>query len=58
MNDPLNMYNKPSPLSINTLTEYQKNTVKGYLIDSNNKLFEVFPSFSLSIWNLTQILEY
>ena len=57
MNDPLNMYNKPSPLSINTLTEYQKNTVKGYLIDSNNKLFEVFPSFSLSIWNLTQILE-
>ena len=46
MDNPLNMCNKPSPLSINTLTECQKNTVKGHLIDSNNKLFGVFPSFS------------
>jgi len=46
MDNPLNTYNKPSPLSINILTECQKNTVKGYLIDSNNKLFGVFPLFS------------
>jgi len=46
MDNPLNMHNKPSPLSINTLTECQKNTIKGHLIDSNNKLFGVFPSFS------------
>jgi len=46
MDSPLNLCNKPSPLSINTLTECQKNTVKGYLIDSYNKLFGVFPSFS------------
>jgi len=46
MDEPLNMHNKPSPLSINTLTEYQKNTIKGHLIDSNNKLFGVFPLFS------------
>ena len=46
MDDPLNTYSKPSPLSINMLTEYQKNTVKGHLIDLNNKLFGVFPLFS------------
>jgi len=46
MDDPLNSCNKPHPLSINTLTEHQKNTVKGYLIDLNNKLFGVFSSFS------------
>ena len=46
MDDSLNTCNKLSPLSINMLTECQKNTVKGYLIDSNNKLFGVFPSFS------------
>jgi len=46
MDDPLNLHNKPPPLSINTLTEHQKNTIKGHLIDSNNKLFGVFPSFS------------
>ena len=46
MDDPLNTHNKPFPLSINMLTERQKNTVKEHLIDSNNKLFGVFPSFS------------
>ena len=46
MDDPFNTHNKPSLLLINTLTECQKNTVKGHLIDSNNKLFGVFPSFS------------
>ena len=46
IDDPLNTHNKPSPLSINMLTECQKNTVKEYLINSNNKLFGVFSSFS------------
>ena len=45
MDDPLNICNKPSPLFINILTECQKNTIKGHLINSNNKLFGVFPSF-------------
>ena len=45
MDDPLNICNKPSPLFINILTECQKNTIKGHLINSNNKLFGVFPLF-------------
>ena len=46
MDDPLNLCNKPHPLSINMLTEHQTNTIKEHLINSNNKLFGVFPSFS------------
>jgi len=46
MDDLLNSCNKPHSLSINMLTEHQKNTVKGHLIDLNNKLFGVFPLFS------------
>jgi len=46
MDDPSNLHIKPIPHSINTLTNHQKTIVKGYLINSNNKLFEVFPSFS------------
>ena len=34
------------PHSINSLTDRQKASVKGHLIDSNNKLYRVFPSFS------------
>ena len=37
---------KPFPHSINTLTDCQKNSVKGHLIDSYNKLHGIFPSFS------------
>ena len=37
---------KPFPHSINTLTDRQKNSVKGHLIDSYNKLHRIFPSFS------------
>ena len=37
---------KLSPYSINTLTSYQKTITKGYLIDSNDKLYGVFPAFS------------
>ena len=46
MHDPHNAHNKPTPHSINTLTKHQKTIVKGHLIDSNNKLFGIFPSFS------------
>jgi len=46
MDDPLNLHIKPSPHSINILTEHQKSITKGHLIDSNNKLFGIFLSFS------------
>ena len=46
MDDPSNSHFKPIPHSINTLTNCQKTIVKGHLIDSNNKLFGVFPLFS------------
>jgi len=46
MDDPFNSHIKPIPHSINTLTNCQKTIVKGHLIDSNNKLLGVFPSFS------------
>ena len=32
--------------SINTLTNQQRNIAKGHLIDSNNKVYGIFPSFS------------
>jgi len=41
-----NTYTKPSPHSINILTDRQKNSVKGHLIDSYNKLHGIFPLFS------------
>jgi len=37
---------KPSPHSINMLTDCQKNSVKEHLIDSYNRLYRIFPSFS------------
>ena len=40
-----NTYTKPSPHSINMLTDHQKNSVKGHLIDSYNKLYGIFLSF-------------
>ena len=46
MNDPSNSHFKPIPHSINTLTNRQKTIVKGHLINSNNRLFGVFPLFS------------
>jgi len=46
MDDPLNSHIKPSPHSINTLTECQKSITRGHLINSNNKLFGIFLSFS------------
>ena len=46
MNDPLSIHYKPPPHSINSLNDHQKNFVKEHLMDSNNKLYGVFPSFS------------
>ena len=46
MDEPHNVHNKPTPHSINMLTKCQKTIIKGHLIDSNNKLFGIFPSFS------------
>ena len=37
---------KPSSYSINILTDLQKNSVKGHLINLYNKLHGIFPSFS------------
>jgi len=37
---------KLSPYSINSLTSRQKTITKGHLIDSNDKLYGVFPAFS------------
>ena len=42
----LNTHHKSSPHSINTLTDCQKISIKGHFMDSNNKLYGVFPSFS------------
>ena len=36
-----------SPYSINSLTSCQKTITKGYLIDSNDKIYGVFSAFSL-----------
>jgi len=47
MDDLLNTCYKPPPHSINTLTDRQKISVKGHLMDSNNKPYGVFPSFFL-----------
>ena len=46
MVDLSNSPTKPIPHSINMLTNYQRTIIKGHLIDSNNKLYRVFSSFS------------
>jgi len=46
MDSPLNTHYKPTSHSINILTDCQKISLKSHLIDSNNKLHRVFPSFS------------
>ena len=46
MDDLSNSSTKPLPHSINMLTNRQRTIIKGHLIDSNNKLYGVFPSFS------------
>jgi len=34
------------PASLNNLTSCQRSLVKGHLVNSNNKVYEIFPSFS------------
>ena len=46
IDDPLNTHLNSPPHSINSLTDRQKTSIKGHIIDSNNKLYGVFPSFS------------
>jgi len=36
----------PNPHTVGSLTNHQKNIAKGYLIDSCNKTYGIFPSFS------------
>jgi len=46
MNGSHNSFKKPNPYSISSLTNQQKNITKGHLIDSYNKAYSIFPSFS------------
>jgi len=46
MNDYSDTHAKLSSYSINSLTSCQKTITKGHLINSNNKLYGVFPAFS------------
>ena len=38
--------NNPNPYTVDSLTNHQKNIAKGYLINSCNKAYGIFPSFS------------
>jgi len=44
-NSPLSS-NNPNPHTVGSLTNHQKNIAKGHLIDSCNKAYGIFPSFS------------
>ena len=46
MNDHSDNLSIPNPYSINSLTNCQKSIAKDHLIDSNNKLYGIFPAFS------------
>jgi len=46
MDDLPNLFMKPNPHSVRSLTNRQKNIAKGHLIDSCNKAYGIFPSFS------------
>jgi len=46
MDDLPNSSKKSNPHSVRSLTNQQKNIAKGHLIDSCNKAYGIFPSFS------------
>ena len=46
IDNPSNSSTKPLPHSINMLINRQRTIAKDFLINSNNKLYGVFPSFS------------
>ena len=46
MDDSPHQNKEPNPHAIGSLTNRQKNIAKGHLIDSCNKSYSIFPSFS------------
>ena len=46
MEDAPNLLKPPNPHAVSSLTNRQKNIAKGHLIDSCNKAYGLFPSFS------------
>jgi len=46
MDNPSNLPTQQHPNLLNTLTSHQRSLVKGHLVDSNNKLYGIFSSFS------------
>ena len=46
MDDLSNLPTQQHPNLLNTLTSHQRSLIKGHLVDSNNKLYGIFPSFS------------
>jgi len=46
MDSPSSLPKYQYPTLLSTLTDHQRSLIKGYLVDSNNKLYEIFPSFS------------
>jgi len=46
MDDVPNLFKKPNPHAVSSLMSQQKNIAKGHLIDSCNKAYGIFPSFS------------
>jgi len=53
MDDAYNLFKKPNLHAVSSLTNQQKNIAKGYLIDSCNKAYGIFPSFSPLSWEFT-----
>ena len=47
MDNAPNLIKKPNPYAVSSLTNQQKNIAKDYLINSYNKAYGIFPSFSL-----------
>jgi len=48
-----NLFKKPNPHTVSSLMSRQKNITKDYLIDSCNKAYGIFPSFSPLSWEFT-----
>ena len=46
MDDAPNSFKKPNPHAVHSFTSQQKNIAKGHLINSCNKAYGIFPSFS------------
>jgi len=46
IDDASNSFKKPNPHTVSSFTSRQKNIAKGHLINSYNKAYGIFPSFS------------